>query len=184
MGNEWKVFGFKDLYRVNTDGVVQTRLSKGNKFSINNIGEWRTLVQTKGTTDKHGGFYLSVGIKKSDSPSIFKIVRVHRLVAEIFLGEIAKGMEVDHIDGDRTNNSLTNLRIVTHAENIKNAKERGAFDRGQNAFKGKLGREEIRQIKSLICDGLSNVQISRIYNTDKSNISRIRTGAWPGLKHL
>lgn len=45
---------------------------------------------------------------------------VHRLVAETFLGEIPKGHEVDHIDRNRSNNALDNLRIVTSHENRVN----------------------------------------------------------------
>lgn len=43
---------------------------------------------------------------------------VHRLVAEAFIGPVA-GMDVDHLDNDRENNALTNLAIVTHAENMR-----------------------------------------------------------------
>lgn len=182
--SNWKVFGYNNFYRINTDGVVQTILSRGNKHSIDNTADWRTLSQSKGATDKHGGFYLSVSIKTSNNPSIFKPIRVHRLVAEQFIGKIGEGMEVDHIDGDRTNNKLNNLRIVSHAENIKNAKQRGVFDKGQNAFKGKLKKEQIKEIQSLISNGLDNAGIAKIYGIDKSNISRVRTGAWQGLKYL
>ena len=43
--------------------------------------------------------------------------RVHRLVAEAFIGKIPQGMDVDHISGDRHDNNVKNLRIVTHSEN-------------------------------------------------------------------
>jgi len=45
---------------------------------------------------------------------------LHRLVYELFVGEIPKGYEIDHIDNDRTNNRIDNLRIVTHKENLNN----------------------------------------------------------------
>ena len=44
---------------------------------------------------------------------------IHRIVAETFLGSIPEGYDVDHLDGDKSNNSVTNLEIVTHQENMR-----------------------------------------------------------------
>ena len=44
---------------------------------------------------------------------------IHRIVAETFLGSIPEGYDVDHIDGDKSNNCVTNLEIVTHQENMR-----------------------------------------------------------------
>lgn len=43
--------------------------------------------------------------------------RVHRLVYESFKGRIIPNLVIDHIDGDRLNNNLTNLRQITTREN-------------------------------------------------------------------
>lgn len=42
---------------------------------------------------------------------------VHRLVATAFLGEIPQGMTINHKDGDKSNNRIENLEIVTYREN-------------------------------------------------------------------
>ena len=42
---------------------------------------------------------------------------VHRLVCHAFIGPIPSGMEVDHIDHDRSNNNISNLRYLSHKEN-------------------------------------------------------------------
>jgi hypothetical protein len=44
----------------------------------------------------------------------------HRLIWIMLHGPIPKGKEIDHIDGNRANNRLKNLRLVTRAENTKN----------------------------------------------------------------
>ena len=49
--------------------------------------------------------------------------RIHRLLAEIFHPNYDKKKCVDHIDGDITNNKLSNLRWVTHEENMQNRKK-------------------------------------------------------------
>ncbi len=45
---------------------------------------------------------------------------IHRVVWEVFNGEIPADKEIDHIDRDKTNNNLDNLRLVTHSENQLN----------------------------------------------------------------
>ncbi len=44
----------------------------------------------------------------------------HRLVWEAFNGAIPDDREIDHIDGDPTNNALANLRLATRRENCRN----------------------------------------------------------------
>lgn len=53
-----------------------------------------------------------------------KCMTIHRIVAETFLGSIPEGYDVDHIDGDKSNNSVTNLEIITHQENMRRYYER------------------------------------------------------------
>ena len=45
---------------------------------------------------------------------------IHKLVAECWLGDKPEGYEVDHIDRNGHNNHYTNLRYVTHSEQMKN----------------------------------------------------------------
>lgn len=50
-----------------------------------------------------------------------KKICVHNLVAKVFLGEIPEGYVVDHINNNPSDNYVTNLQIVTVAENGKKA---------------------------------------------------------------
>lgn len=47
-------------------------------------------------------------------------ILVHRLVWETFNGKIPTNMEIDHINRDKTDNRLCNLRCVSHVQNMKN----------------------------------------------------------------
>lgn len=67
----------------------------------------------------HPSGYLYVGLYEGEGKHKVRYWRrVHRLVAQHHIGEIPEGMEVDHIDGNRHNNNVENLRIVTHRENV------------------------------------------------------------------
>lgn len=61
--------------------------------------------------------YMYVVLCKNNKMKSF---RVHRLVAKTFLGDF-KGMEINHIDGNKKNNELSNLEYCTHKENMSHA---------------------------------------------------------------
>lgn len=48
----------------------------------------------------------------------------HRIIWEMHYGPIPEGMQIDHINHDRTDNRLCNLRLVTASDNMKNQKKR------------------------------------------------------------
>lgn len=50
-----------------------------------------------------------------------KTYKIHRLVLEAYVGPCPEGMECRHLDGDRVNNHLDNLKWGTHVENMQDA---------------------------------------------------------------
>ena len=50
--------------------------------------------------------------------------KVHRLIWIMLVGEIPDGCQIDHIDGNRANNHISNLRLATRMENQRNSKKR------------------------------------------------------------
>lgn len=48
-----------------------------------------------------------------------KTIYIHHLVAESFIGVRPEGLVLDHIDGDKTNNHVSNLRWISVSENCK-----------------------------------------------------------------
>ena len=62
------------------------------------------------------GKYLRVKVNKPERRDLL----VHILVWETYVGEKPTGYELDHINTDRYDNRLENLRCVTHSENMLN----------------------------------------------------------------
>ena len=58
---------------------------------------------------------------------------VHRIIWEMHNGKIPEGMEIDHINHDRSDNRIENLRLVTGCENKKNQSIR---KRNKSGFTG------------------------------------------------
>ena len=63
----------------------------------------------------------------------------HQLVLKYFVGERPEGHDCDHIDKDTTNNTLSNLRYITIAEN--------RTQRGIDSVLAKLTEQEVRMIR-------------------------------------
>jgi hypothetical protein len=70
--------------------------------------------------DKPGDRYFRVRVSK---PKVSWVL-VHRLVFETFIWKIPDGLEIDHFDTNKENNSLNNLILCTHKENCNNQKTR------------------------------------------------------------
>lgn len=72
----------------------------------------------------------------------YKKIYLHRLLYTCFVSDVT-GLEVDHIDGDRSNAVLSNLRAVTHKENCANEVSRKRYKAANALDKGKFDRDRL-----------------------------------------
>ena len=120
----WKdIPGYSGLYAVSNTGRVKS-LSFYQPYKLRN-GK-KAVRKTKEkilSNNKINSGYLIVHLYKNNKRNAFL---VHRLVAEAFIPvDGAEKTEINHIDGDKTNNYVTNLARVTSSENKKHAVELG-----------------------------------------------------------
>lgn len=113
----WKpISGWEDRYEVSTLGRVRSIHREYPKVSKYGVHYIQTVPQTvlKG---HWGGGYHRVGLYRDGKSTVYS---VHRLVAEAFIPNPENKPFVDHIDTDRSNNRVDNLRWVTQEENSNN----------------------------------------------------------------
>jgi hypothetical protein len=126
--------------------------------------------------------YISCHICDSTGKSFPKLV--HRLVAETFIGEIPEKMQVNHKDGNRHNNELDNLEIVTPSQNLKHAHENNLVSvrKGEKHPKAKLTEKFVLQIYEDFKLGIQDSIIADKYQISFKLVSLLRRGKrW---KHL
>lgn len=109
MENEiWKpIIGYEGYYEVSNLGRVR-RIKRGRGTQVGRL--------LKGWLDYDG--YWGVLLTKNNKSMCYSI---HRLVAKAFLPNPENKTQVNHIDGDKQNNSVTNLEWCTPKENIQHA---------------------------------------------------------------
>lgn len=156
MHEAWKSVARNDLYEVSNRGRVRRKGGCMLKIMI-------------GT---HG--YPVVGLSMK---SITRKECVHRLVCEAFHGPSADGKNVNHIDGDKTNNSARNLEWVTPAQNNRHAWNMGLIrppplKRGEDNGMAKLTKRQVLEIR---CNEklLSGKELAREYSVSTTVISDV-----------
>ena len=126
--------------------------SNNTKYEISNFGNVRNIETGKlicGHTDKNG--YVRINIYYHGKRYTKSI---HRLVAKAFIPNPNDLPQVDHIDGNKSNNNLSNLRWVTASENIRAAFSNGLKTQyGENNPANKYSEKEIINASLLLQSG-------------------------------
>lgn len=105
-----------------TDGEVWMVVKCNKRYEVSSSGRVRsTKVSPKFPTGRvlrpntHGNGYVRIPLYDNGT---CRLHWIHRLVAEAFLGDApSPAHQVNHIDGDKANNHLSNLEYVTPSEN-------------------------------------------------------------------
>lgn len=114
---EWKEIPDYPNYEVSNMGRVRSKTRTITQSKNKKIYR-RVMKETYLKTRKQNSGYLTVWLCKD---GISKAFTVHRLVALCFLPYDDSNKDVNHKDGNKTNNCLSNLELTSRSENISHA---------------------------------------------------------------
>ena len=150
----WKdVPGYEQYYMVSNTGKMFS------KFSNRLLTPWMT---------SHGYMRVSLRLNKTKTTRVF----VHRLVALAFIDNPLNKTQVNHIDGNKQNNHVSNLEWVTPSENIQHSMETGFNKCGVDRTTSKLSREDVEYIRQNPLN-LSQRKLAKMFGVSKSPIYQV-----------
>lgn len=122
----------------------------------------------------NGKGYKMVSIKDIKRRNFY----VHRLVAQAFIPNPNKHPEVNHIDGDKSNNRVENLEWVTLQQNRDHAVKTGIILRGEMTPAAKLTSAQVLEIVDIMrSNPKENMEaLGRRYNVNGGTIRKIIHG--------
>ena len=124
MAEQWRSIADFPGYEVSDQGRVRSYWSRSSNGKSRGA-HWKVTEQVQRILAAPVcGHYPQVNLRR-DGRSFGR--RIHRLVAETFLGPCPDSLELCHDDGDPTNNRIDNLRYDTHKANMRDAVGHGKF---------------------------------------------------------
>jgi len=146
------IIGYEGLYQASSLGKIKSL-----------IGRYENVEYLKEGTTKCN--YKTVTLCKNNKHTS---KNVHRLIAEAFYGK--SKLDVNHKDGDKTNNKIENLEFVTKSENIKHALKTGLFNPNFDKIAVET-RKKIAQI-NIANDDVINIFVSAHEASRQTKINR------------
>lgn len=119
---------------------------------------------------------LYIGKKMHNKP-------IHQLVADAFLDKIDGLDVINHIDGNKHNNVISNLERCTNAYNHHHATITGLKSKGSEIGTSKLNDNMVHAIKYFLSKGVTHKEISLAFKISRPNVTLISNNKiWKHIK--
>ena len=167
------IAGYENIYQISNCGRVKSLKKVVDRGKCHRVFDECIL---KPGIDKKG--YLRCSLSHNGKSKTFKI---HRLVAEAFIPNPENKPQVNHINGDKLNNNVSNLEWCDQSENMKHACKMGLkLLGGENNPASKLTAKDVEYIKThynASDENFNGVALSKKFGVNRKTISRIISGA-------
>jgi len=159
--------GFVGVYEISVEGEVRRIATHGD-----NPQKLRRIVRPHQRNN-----YLAIDLSRDNERHR---EYVHRIVWSAFRGTIPKGVEINHIDGDKHNNRLDNFELVTRSANMKHCFKFLCPSlkrvQGVEHHKAKLTPDIVREIRRMRADGVDRSTIATTFGITKTAVYYIDIG--------
>ena len=151
--------------------VWRVAARRGNRWR----GKTQTIHCKQRRAEHTAGGYLQVRVT-IDGVRIHALA--HRLVWKHFRGEIPEGMQINHINGNKKDNRIENLEVVTPSQNMKHAFRTGLKDQhGESNPSAILTDKDVKEIRSTYASNkMTQAEIAEKYQVAHQTISKIVRG--------
>lgn len=167
-GERWaSIAGVRTEYEVSDHGRVRSLVFHNNQVTK------RRAVPLIMKIFKGVRGYPVVGLRFDGQR---RVIPVHRLVLSAFVGPCPAGMEGAHLDGNKMNNWLDNLKWATPAENNSHKINHGTLLYGSRIHSAKLQERDIPVIVRRLKSGESQRAIARDFHVSSGTINFIARG--------
>ncbi len=165
---------YKNLLLEDLDGEIWKTIEDFPDYSVSNIGRIKRIIPDKWNhklkvlkQDKRNGYFYVILCKNGKEFHKYS----HRLVYETYIGKLEDGYNAHHVNGDRKNNFVDNLKSIPESEH------HSFHTKGEKHPSHKLTEQNIIQIELLLKDGnLNNREIGELFGVSPRTISHIKTG--------
>ena len=165
-------------YRVGSDGSVWSCVNVSPRKGDAKFGTvWRNLKPHIMPTGHH---YIRLG-KGRKRVHWF----IHRLVLEVFVGPCPPGMVCRHLDGNPTNNHISNLVWGTPQANGQDMIRHGTSNKGECSSAAVLTEDDIRAMLAMRAAGVTHCAIAKHFGVGHANVQAIFYGrSWNHITGL
>ena len=166
--NGFRVIPGFPRYAINEHGTVLSTCPRNGRGKQR---PWTNASQLALVADSDG--YLCINLYRNGR---MQQMRVHALVLTIFVGPCPDGLQCRHLDGNKTNNHVSNLAWGTSHENHLDKATHGTIAKGERNGRSKLTNEDVAEIRKRRANGEMLETIAHDFSVSKGTVSHVAIG--------